>query len=182
MKITTAISSTGPSTAALLTVLYPQVRSYKLAHEFDHPDSVSYTVEAADPERVHIVTSTESDVQLPGLQVTAQSSDSDRQVTLRSGDSRKKVALASDSAPTQIDGLRLRVLHTPQAEGLSGVKVRAGDRQAIIEKIASHYHAKRRKTRRRRRKHFKRKRQFRRRGAREEAARRRRRPVASPSD
>ena len=153
-----------------------------MAHEFDHADSVSYTVEAASPERVHIVTSTEdSESQLPGIQVTASSDDS-RTVELRSSDGRKKVALASDSAPTEIDGLRLRVLHAPPSEtedALSGVKVRAGDRQAIIEKIASHYHARRRKTRRRRRKHFKRKRQFRQRG--EGERRRRHRPQPTPA-
>ncbi|XP_043219082.1 spondin-2-like [Amphibalanus amphitrite] len=132
-----------------------RVRSYKLAHEFDHPDSIAYTVEAASPDNIQIVTAT-NDIQLPGIQVKAQGADSDREVALRSGDIRKKVALASDSPTTEIDGLRLRVLH--KADGLTGVKVRAGDRQAIIKKIANHYHATRRKTRRRRRKHFKRKR------------------------
>ena len=142
----------------LTSLRIQRVQSYKLAHEFDHPDSVSYTVDAASSYLVSIVTTTEKSAQLPGIKVTAHRSDSGRMAALRSHTDRKQVALVSDSPVTEIDGLRLWVLKTPRVAGLSGVQVRAGDRRAIIEKIASHYRQRRRKTRRRRRKHLKRKR------------------------
>ncbi|XP_037090217.1 uncharacterized protein LOC119110483 [Pollicipes pollicipes] len=134
-----------------------RVRSYKLAHEFHQSNTVVYTVDTAPPEKVQIVTTTQRSVQLPGIQLSTQSArPPPAGAAARHADgSLSQVALRSDGEPTKIDGLRLKVV---RADELSGVKVRNGDRQAIIEKITSHYHHKRRKSRRRRRKHLKRKR------------------------
>lgn len=125
-------------------------------------------MDAEEPDQVQIVTSTQRSVDLPGIQVSSEPSEAAvRKAALYADGSVSQVALQSDSAPREIDGLRLSVVPVAEKEDqLKGVKVRAGDRAAIIDKITTHYSQKRRKSRRRRRKHLKRKRQFHRGGRR----------------